>query len=98
MATVRQRARVRHIGSYGDVQPGQEFDAPGEEAKRNASNGLAKNVEAAGGGEGAEKFDAENASKADLVAEAERRNLTVTRADGKDGEPLVEDYRRALSA
>lgn len=34
--------------------------------------------------------------KAELKAEAEKRNLTVTRRDGEDGEPLVEDYVRAL--
>lgn len=42
-------------------------------------------------------FDLENAKKADLIAEAERRGITVTRADGDaDKEPTVEDYRAAL--
>ena len=36
--------------------------------------------------------------KADLVALADERGLDVTRADGKDGDPLVSDYVRALSA
>lgn len=35
--------------------------------------------------------------KEDFEAEAARRNITVTRGDGKDGEPLLEDYRKALS-
>lgn len=41
-------------------------------------------------------FDVEGSTKEQLVAEAERRGITVTRADGKDGDPLVEDYRAAL--
>lgn len=46
----------------------------------------------------AHAFDLENAKKADLIAEAERRGVTVTRADGDaEKEPTVEDYRAALS-
>jgi hypothetical protein len=37
-------------------------------------------------------------TKPELVALAEEKGITVTRADGKDSEPLVEDYERALSA
>lgn len=36
--------------------------------------------------------------KDQLVAEAEKRKLEVTRADGKDGAPLVTDYEKALIA
>lgn len=36
--------------------------------------------------------------KAELKAEAETRSLTVTRRDGEDGDPLVEDYVAALEA
>lgn len=36
--------------------------------------------------------------KDDLVAEAEKRKLPVTRADGKDGEPLKSDFVAALEA
>lgn len=49
------------------------------------------------GGESAGAFDAETATKEELVAEAERRGITVARADGKEGEPLVSDYRAALA-
>lgn len=41
-------------------------------------------------------FDPETATRAELVAEAALRGVTVTRADGKDGEPLVSDYQQAL--
>jgi hypothetical protein len=41
-------------------------------------------------------FDPEAATRAELVAEAALRGTIVTRADGKEGEPLVEDYRQAL--
>jgi hypothetical protein len=41
-------------------------------------------------------FDAEKATRAELEAEAARRGVTVTRSDGKDGDPLVEDFRAAL--
>lgn len=41
-------------------------------------------------------FDVDTAAKDELKAEAERRGLTITRADGKPGEPLVEDYQKAL--
>jgi hypothetical protein len=37
-------------------------------------------------------------SKEELVAEAARYGVLVTRADGKEGEPLVSDYRNALRA
>lgn len=37
-------------------------------------------------------------SREDFVAEAERRELTVTRADGKDSDPLISDFRAALEA
>lgn len=33
----------------------------------------------------------------ELVARAEELGLTVTRADGKDGDPVVEDYERAIA-
>lgn len=36
--------------------------------------------------------------KAELVAEAEKRGLTVTRSDGQAGEPVVSDYIAALVA
>jgi hypothetical protein len=43
-------------------------------------------------------FDAEGASRDELVAEAALRGVTVTRADGReDLEPKVEDYRAALA-
>lgn len=42
------------------------------------------------------KFDAKAATKDELKAEAEKRGVEVRRADGKDGEPLVEDYVAAL--
>lgn len=35
-------------------------------------------------------------SKAELVALAEERGVTVTRADGENGAPLKSDYVRAL--
>lgn len=41
-------------------------------------------------------FDVETATRAELVAEAALRGTVVTRGDGKDGDPLVEDYRQAL--
>lgn len=40
----------------------------------------------------------EDLTKAELIALAEERKVEVTRADGGDGDPLVEDYIRALSA
>jgi hypothetical protein len=39
----------------------------------------------------------EDMTKAELEAEAGRRGVTVTRKDGDDGEPLKEDYVRALA-
>jgi hypothetical protein len=36
-------------------------------------------------------------TKDELIAEAEQRGLTVTRADGEEGEPLKQDYVDALS-
>ncbi|CAN5235365.1 hypothetical protein BH23GEM4_BH23GEM4_15700 [soil metagenome] len=44
----------------------------------------------------APQLDLQTATKDELIAEAERRGITVQRADGKDGEPLVSDYKRAL--
>lgn len=41
-------------------------------------------------------FDVENATRAELESEADRRGITVTRSDGKDGAPLVDDFRSAL--
>jgi hypothetical protein len=52
--------------------------------------------EDAGEAPAAGTFDVDGSTKEQLQAEAERRGLTVTRADGKDGDPLVEDYRAAL--
>lgn len=40
----------------------------------------------------------ETMTKDDLVAEADRRGLTVTRSDGEEGEPLKEDYIAAIGA
>lgn len=37
-------------------------------------------------------------NKEKLVQEAEARELTVTRADEKDGDPLASDYEKALLA
>lgn len=50
---------------------------------------------AGGSGLTTEQLDA--MSKDELVAEAERRGLTVTRGDGGDGEPTKQDYYDALS-
>jgi hypothetical protein len=36
-------------------------------------------------------------TKDELIAAAEQRGLTVTRADGEEGEPLKQDYIDALS-
>ena len=36
--------------------------------------------------------------KDDLVSEAEKRGLTVTRGDGKEGDPLKADFVKALEA
>lgn len=41
-------------------------------------------------------FDVGSATKDELEAEAARRGITVTRADRKEGEPLVSDYIAAL--
>ena len=41
-------------------------------------------------------FYIENATKDELQARARELNIEVTRSDGKDGDPLVEDYRQAL--
>lgn len=41
-------------------------------------------------------FDLDSASKEEMQAEAERRGIEVKRADGKDAEPLLSDYREAL--
>lgn len=40
--------------------------------------------------------DYESMKKSELVAEADRRSLTVVRSDGKEGEPLASDYVTAL--
>lgn len=40
--------------------------------------------------------DLEDKSKDELAALSEERGLEVTRADGKDGDPLKSDYLRAL--
>lgn len=39
----------------------------------------------------------EDMTKAELEAEAQRRGVEVKRKDGEDGEPLKEDFVRALS-
>lgn len=72
--------------SARDLQEGR-----GSSAQRTASKppGAADEAEEDEEGYGAMR-------KAELKAEAEKRNLTVTRRDGEDGEPLVEDYVRAL--
>lgn len=41
-------------------------------------------------------FNVNDATRAELEAEAERRGITVTRSEG-EGAPLKEDYVRALS-
>lgn len=45
---------------------------------------------------GSKEFDVESATKAEMEAEAERRGIEVKRSDGKEGEPLADDYRAAL--
>lgn len=42
--------------------------------------------------------DLDTMTREELVAEAERWGVPVTRTDGKDGDPLVTDYRNALRA
>jgi len=42
-------------------------------------------------------FDVATATRGELEAEAVRRQIEVTRADGKEGPPLVEDLRAALA-
>lgn len=49
-----------------------------------------------GGSETPLAFNVDTSTKAELQAEAERRGVTVTRADGRDGEPTKEDYIAAL--
>lgn len=44
-----------------------------------------------------ETVDLASLSRDELVAMAEDLELEVTRADGKDGKPTMEDYIRALS-
>lgn len=44
----------------------------------------------------ASDFDVSKANKAELEAEAKRRGVEVGRADGRDGDPTVEDFRAAL--
>lgn len=42
------------------------------------------------------EFNVNSATKAELAAKAEELELEVERADGEEGDPLVEDYRRVL--
>lgn len=77
-----------------DTQPGGIYrvggklvDAQGEPTKRKA---------AAGGSSAEGGFDVENATLDELKAEAERREVTVTRGDGKEGDPLKADFQAAL--
>ena len=50
------------------------------------------------GGGGGDQVGYGSRSKADLVALAEARELTVTRGDGQDGDPVKADYVAALEA
>ena len=76
--------RTRPGGEYIGAD-GQKHDANGEplEGEAKQSSG--------------DTFDVENATKDELKAEAERRGLTVKRGDGKEGEPLADDFRAALA-
>lgn len=65
MSTVKQKALKRHIGSYGEVQAGDTFEAPGEEAKHNVVNHLAKDM-----GGAASKSEPEDATPTRTAAEA----------------------------
>jgi hypothetical protein len=110
---VKMIADVSHVDTYGDVVIGQPFIVTEEvardiEATRRHLDGgdpapAAPSVPVRGipsdttAGTQAGAFNVETATKAELVAEAERRGLTVTRADGGEGDPLVSDYRAALA-
>ena len=90
--------------------PGKNLTVPAELARRlglegrpvpqtgdaGLGTGAAPEGEGNGGEEDVPPYD--TWLRDELVAEAEGRNLTVTRADGQDGEPLVTDYIAALEA
>lgn len=78
-------AETQDGGLY--IVDGKFVDAEGKPTKRVASDGDADQ---------ADEF--EGMSKDELVAAAEKRDLTVTRADGKDGVPTKDDYLAALRA
>lgn len=79
---------LRHGPLYG---PGKGVEVP-----RTLANALGLSTSEEGVQEDSGGFNVDKATKPELEAEAERRGITVERGDDKEGDPLVEDYRRAL--
>lgn len=85
---------LREGGLY---RVGDSFvDAEGKPVKDSEAKRAIAARESGGSAEAVDEF--EDMSREDLIAAAEKRGLTVTRADGKDGAPLVSDYQAALRA
>lgn len=87
---MQQRVRVINQPWRGH-QVGDELDLPQRDARFLEAY---KRVEVV---EDAAPQTFEDMTKDELVAEAEKRGLTVARSDGKDGEPLKADYLKALT-
>ena len=104
----KSRVRVQFIRNVRNVKRVGSKERVGEVIETNLAT--AKRLESAGQavilkpGEdaqevgGRERTELAELSKDELVEIAEARGLEVTRGDGKDGDPLKDDYLRALEA
>lgn len=84
MATAKREGGLYKVGD-------QFVDAEGKPVSEKDVNAAL-----AGADDAADEF--EDMTRDELIAAAEKRGLTVTRADGKDGAPKVSDYQAALRA
>ena len=105
----KSRVRVQFIRNVRNVKEVGSRERVGEVLETNLAT--AKRLESAGAavilkageeprelGRRKERTELSELSKEELVEIAEARGLEVTRGDGKDGDPLKEDYLRALEA
>jgi hypothetical protein len=82
--------RARHNAEIGEA-----VDVDVDNAKAYIAAGAARAVK---GGGGAGSSGLALKTKDELIELAKERDVQVTRADGKEGDPLKADYVRALSA
>jgi hypothetical protein len=90
---VKMVAFRSHLTPAGMVRRGDEFELSEQQAKQYTDR-----THLAGPLDGEPEDRYAYWKKDDWKAEAERRQLTVVRTDGKDGDLRIEDYRAAIES